>query len=370
MRYKVQQVLGISGGKDSASLAIYMSENYPNLDLIYYTCDTGKELKETYDLIDKLNGILNKKVELFKSQKIENSEVPFDYFLDKYKGFLPSSRARWCTRELKLNPFEHKVKNKPTISYVGIRGDEDREGYISKSKNIQSIFPFRKNIWCYTVTTAFLANDNIDFLSKFYEGYSIIDKVKEPVSMHNSILHKAEVLLDYDIKLYNRCVFEFLKTTDYPVGKLDSFPLIDNVDVITIDDVFGILKDSGVGVPKYYLPIEFEVEIDGKIEKGTYSRSRSGCYFCFFQQKIEWVWLLETHPELYDRAQSYEKDSFSWSHGEFLSDLRKPDRVRDIKIKHIKKLKRDRLRKEETKQMDWVNQIKEAEGTGCASCFI
>jgi tRNA(Ile)-lysidine synthase TilS/MesJ len=32
---KVRHVLGISGGKDSAALAIYMKQNYPQLDIVY-----------------------------------------------------------------------------------------------------------------------------------------------------------------------------------------------------------------------------------------------------------------------------------------------------------------------------------------------
>ena len=42
---KIRHLLGISGGKDSAALAIYMKQKYPNLDSEYYTCDTGKELE-------------------------------------------------------------------------------------------------------------------------------------------------------------------------------------------------------------------------------------------------------------------------------------------------------------------------------------
>ena len=64
---KINHVLGISGGKDSAALAIYMNENYPELDINFYTCDTGKELKETYDLIDRLNSVLGRPITLYKS---------------------------------------------------------------------------------------------------------------------------------------------------------------------------------------------------------------------------------------------------------------------------------------------------------------
>ena len=88
-------------------------------------------------------------------------------------------------------------------------------------------------------------------------------------------------MLDLDVKVFNKAVFEFLKTTSLPVGQLDKFPLVDNDDIIIKDDVFSILENSGVGVPGYYKPIEFEV--DGQI--GTYNRSRSGCYFLFFSSK-------------------------------------------------------------------------------------
>ena len=48
---KVRHILGISGGKDSAALAIYLKEKYPKLKIEYYNSDTGCELKETYVLM-------------------------------------------------------------------------------------------------------------------------------------------------------------------------------------------------------------------------------------------------------------------------------------------------------------------------------
>ena len=47
-------VLGISGGKDSAALAVYMRLNHPELDLKYFFTDTGKELPEVYDFLGSL----------------------------------------------------------------------------------------------------------------------------------------------------------------------------------------------------------------------------------------------------------------------------------------------------------------------------
>ena len=60
MSKKIRHLLGISGGKDSAALAIYLRDLYPELDIEYYTCDTGKELSETYELIDNTQLLENK----------------------------------------------------------------------------------------------------------------------------------------------------------------------------------------------------------------------------------------------------------------------------------------------------------------------
>ncbi|WP_282142793.1 phosphoadenosine phosphosulfate reductase family protein [Cellulophaga baltica] len=372
----VKHLLGISGGKDSAALSIYMSQKYPELDIEYYTCDTGKELKETYDLIGRLNSVLGRDIELYKSMDEDNSPMknPFDHFLALYGGYLPSATARWCTNKMKLQPFESYVDDEPTISYVGIRGDENREGYISKKENIQTIFPFRKNIWSEDVIKKLLSNSNMEAVVNYYAEFAnsnvlpnALQYVEQPISPRFTQRQKLNALMDVDLKLFNKVVFEYLKTTDYPVGKLEVFPLIENDEIIGLDDVFGILEDSGVGIPAYYKPIEYQVEIDGELKIGTYSRSRSGCFFCFFQQKIEWVWLLEQHPDLYEKAIGYEKEGYTWME-ESLEILKKRERVASIKREHF--LRMNRQKKKSRTGQSWQDEILEAEGEGCASCFI
>ena len=71
---QVRHVLGISGGKDSSALAIYMSQKYPTIDIEYYTCDTGKELDETYEVIEKLNSLLGKNI--LQLQAADKSDLP------------------------------------------------------------------------------------------------------------------------------------------------------------------------------------------------------------------------------------------------------------------------------------------------------
>ena len=167
---KVRHLLGISGGKDSAALAIYMKTRYPEIDMEYYFCDTGKELEETYTLINDIQGFLGKEIYIWRAATGSPNDA-FDHFLNLYRGYLPSNMARWCTKNLKLEPFEREIGDDLVISYVAIRGDENREGYVSTKPNIQTIFPFRKNIWSIDVLSHVLSNNRID---EFYSNYAQI----------------------------------------------------------------------------------------------------------------------------------------------------------------------------------------------------
>ena len=365
---KVRHVLGISGGKDSAALAIYMNQLYPDLDLEYYTCDTGKELDETYQLIENLEVYLGK--EIYKIQAAKNSlDNPFDHLLKMKGGYLPSHFARWCTKEMKLQPFEKWVGNDPVVSYDGIRGDEDREGYISTKPNIQSIFPFRTNIWSQDVIQKVLANSNRKQVATYYEHFAqstklsrTLEIVQEPLSIRFKQERKLNLLLDLDIQAFNQVVFEFLQTTNYTLAGVEHFPVVNNTDRLIREDIFNLLRESGVGVPAYYEKLPYQV--NG--QTGHYSRSRSGCYFCFFQQKIEWVWLYEQHPDLFQRALDYEKEGYSWSE-ERLENLIQPDRIHQIKAEHLQRMQR---LKANTKSPYLIDILEDAEGTGCAACFI
>jgi hypothetical protein len=241
---RVRHVLGLSGGRDSAALAVFMRQQHPELDIEYFFTDTGKELPEVYEFLVRLEGFLGKPIERL------NPDRTFDFWLTQYKSFLPSPKTRWCTRQLKIRPFEEWLRpaleaGLKVVSYVAIRGDEDyREGYSSTHPNLSVRLPFRERS---------------------------IDK----------------------------------------------------------DGVIELLDASGVGLPDYYR-----------------WRSRSGCTFCFFQQKIEWVRLMEEHPEAFEEAKLYEKNAvdhgspFTWSQGESLDDLARPERIVQIREDHARRVAR------------------------------
>ncbi len=367
---KVRHILGISGGKDSAALSIYLKQKYPNMKIEYYNSDTGCELAETELLIDRLGAYLGHITRL-RAAEGSPEATPFEHFLKAMGGFLPSPQQRWCTKKMKLDEFERFVGEDNAISYVGIRGDEERDGYISSRSNIQSIFPFRRNIWSLDVVNKFLNNDNLEQIVSIYdklcpEGImkeDLMEIVSRPITKQFYYSKKLNALLDFDVKMFNHAVFQFLKTTDYPVGKLseEEFPLLDNDEILVKEDIFRLLRESGVGVPGYYEEIPFEV--DGKT--GTYCRSRSGCYFCFFQQRIEWVWLYEQHPDLFEKAMTFEKDGYTWIQGEPLSDLIKPERIRQIKLDIIKRQEKNKLQNKGTTLVDLFG-----DEIMCANCFI
>ena len=261
----VRDILMLSGGKDSTALAIYMRERVPNMEYVF--CDTDKELPETYEYLTKLEYFLGKKILRLKDDR------GFDHWLQVYGGYLPSSRMRWCTKVLKIKPFEKYVGDDVVRMYVGIRADENRAAYVSTKQNITTVLPFQE------------------------AGF-------------------------------------------------------------TIDDVHRILEESGVGLPSYY---------DW--------RTRSGCYFCFFQRRSEWVGLLERHPELYEKAKAYEKfdaetgERFTWSDRESLAELADPERVQEIKDRHENAMATKKKKRVNLPLVDILDEVLEDEDDN-EPCFF
>lgn len=270
---KVRHILSLSGGKDSAALAIYMRDRVPEMEYIF--SDTKKELPETYEYLDRIASYLGKEVVRL------NADVGFDHWYEMYGGMIPSNHRRWCTRALKLKPFEQYVGNDEVINYVGLRAEENRSGYISHKSNITPVYPFKE-------------------------------------------------------------------------------------DGLVLRDIEGILRDSGVGMPPYT----------------KWGRTRSGCYFCFYQQKIEWVKLKETYPDLYEKAKAYEKpyektgNFFTWSQGESLAEMEQPERVEQIKREHVIRIERLKSRKENSTLLeiftdaDSAEELDEDDDQGCLVCQL
>ncbi len=126
MSSKTRHILSLSGGKDSTALAIYMRDRVPAMEYVF--CDTKKELPETYEYPDRIEAHLGKPIVRLCDDR------GFDHWLKIYNGYLPSSRMRWCTKVLKIKPFEKYVGDDEVQVYIGIRADEDRTALARKRK--------------------------------------------------------------------------------------------------------------------------------------------------------------------------------------------------------------------------------------------
>jgi 3'-phosphoadenosine 5'-phosphosulfate sulfotransferase (PAPS reductase)/FAD synthetase len=256
-----RHLLGLSGGRDSAALAVFMQQTYPELQVEYFFTDTGKELPEVYEFLGRLEGHLGKPIVRL------NPDRDFDFWLREYGHYLPSPKTRWCTRQLKLRPFQQWIRGDletgtTVYSYVAIRADEpERLGMLTTHSNL---------------------------------------KVRLPLREHG----------------------------------------VDKQGVIDL------LESSGLGLPTYYS-----------------WRSRSGCTFCFYQQKIEWVRLRREHPDRFEEAKSYEKTAlkhgspFTWSDRESLEELEKPERMAAIETDYAQRLQRQRQHRPKNPLRDGVEDI-------------
>lgn len=213
-----------------------------------------------------------------------------------------------------------------------------------------------------------LSNSNISNLLgilkdiKSHKQEQLKETIEKLVTLSFPQWQKLNALLDIDTKAFNKLVFDFLRTTNYPLSSEVGFPLIEKEEILVKNDIYKLLEESGVGVPAYYKQVDFELNE----KKGAYARSRSGCYFCFFQQKIEWVWLYEQHPDLYKKAMTYEKDGFTWSQTESLTDLMKPERIKKIKEDYLKLIEK----KKQSKSPYLIDILNDEKDEGCAACFI
>jgi len=262
---KVRHILGLSGGKDSTALAILLHKEIPEME--YFFCDTGKELQETYDYLDRIRVRLGIKIIYLESER------GFDHWLEVYGGLLPSPKMRWCTVQMKIKPLERWVGDDKAFSYIGIRADEDRDGYISTKPNIHPVFPFKER-----------------------------GLVKE--------------------------------------------------------DILRLLDESGIGLPDYYR-----------------WRSRSGCFFCFFQRKYEWVMLAEEHPDLFAEAVRYEQEhsdgrTYTWTQGETLLELL--ERKDEIIADHHKALEREKKQSNHQSLAQVLEKIfdDEDDNEPCLACHV
>lgn len=138
-------LVALSGGKDSTAMSIALQERMPDISFKFYCTPTGFELPEMFDWWKRIGTILG-------SRLIPVMGMSLGDCIDKNK-MLPNFRARFCTRQIKIEPAIRLLKNLgaigPVFHYVGLRADEPTRlgGIYDNIKNVQSTHPFKDWGW-------------------------------------------------------------------------------------------------------------------------------------------------------------------------------------------------------------------------------
>lgn len=143
-------IVALSGGKDSSAMALLLQEREPR-KYSFVCTPTGDEFDEMVCHWQKLS-------ELLGAPLLPTSDGHSLSGLIRGYGALPNWRARWCTRQLKIEPFMALLaRNSPAVSYVGLRADEPKRqgGLYDDLPGVEMRFPLREwgmakaDVWAY-----------------------------------------------------------------------------------------------------------------------------------------------------------------------------------------------------------------------------
>ena len=150
-------VAAVSGGKDSTAMVLRLAEIEPR-DYHYVITPTGDELPEMYAHWRLLGELLGTPLIPI------TSGYSLQGLIRKWNA-LPNWRQRWCTRLLKIEPFNaYLADHAPAVSYVGLRADEEeRQGNLlyGGSDGIEQRFPLRDWGWGITEVLEYLRERNV-----------------------------------------------------------------------------------------------------------------------------------------------------------------------------------------------------------------
>lgn len=132
----MRNVVCFSGGADSTALCLWARENLSEFDTVF--CDTGWEHPVTYDYIQIVNEkVLNGGLVTLTSKWEDGMKGCV-----RYHGRIPSVRARFCTRDLKLTPMKKYLDSieDECVIYQGVRGDESARRYAQGAEFFSDLY--------------------------------------------------------------------------------------------------------------------------------------------------------------------------------------------------------------------------------------
>lgn len=255
----MRHIIPISG-KDSLATALLQTTRYPELPYKFIFNDVGSELPETYEWLSA--------IEEKTGWNIQRIGKDLQEIIESRNNFLPSPKARYCTRESKIEPMKKWIGKEEATIYYGLRADENRIGFV-------------------------------------------------PVGDRNITVNYPLVDMGIDLQgVYSICDAQGLEPPSFKWGRLYE----------AVDKALGDYANWQDKLSRAEHRILFA------------GRSRANCFFCFFQRQYEFLWLYETHHDLYVKARDMEKEEYTFQPNFRLSELENEEvreKIFNRKVKEV-----------------------------------
>jgi len=136
-------ILSYGGGVNSSALFFYIIENKMPIDLVIFA-DTGEELDETYDCVNRMKQECEKRNIEFVVVKSKYGNL-YDYYFEK--KMVAGMLHRDCSSKFKLSPINNYLrtrfgKQEKFNMYIGIAFEEKQRMKISREQYKVNIYPF------------------------------------------------------------------------------------------------------------------------------------------------------------------------------------------------------------------------------------
>ncbi len=203
-------VIGISGGKDSVALALALKSTYPEVTWTFAITPTGDELPEMHAHWSRLETLLDQKLLRLSCPTLKET-------IRKNKA-LPNFRMRFCTRDIKIEPFMSFMESLPadSVLYVGLRADEeDRTGIqVTEEDTYRVTFPFQWWEWTLETVLGYLELKDIYIPERTDCARCFYQRLDEWHSLY----------VKYPKIYWDACLDEMIMGHTYRSDKRDTWP--------------------------------------------------------------------------------------------------------------------------------------------------